>query len=196
MVEELHCSNFEDRAILYAAGDLIEDERAAVEAHARRCATCAAVLSHEISLRRAIAARVQPADTLDRSELLLARCRSELFEALDYAAAQPKRTWRALVTPWRLVGAFRHTFVFHPGWSAAALLLVGALASTAAREWYRQIALPVPRNPVITVLAPAPLTDRELRPIDRDGFRFDQKTVPPNPNAELQVRTARPRVVQ
>ncbi|PYU34098.1 MAG: hypothetical protein DMG31_07110 [Acidobacteria bacterium] len=196
MVEELHCSNFEDRAILYAAGDLIEDERAAVEAHARRCATCAAVLSHEISLRRAIAARVQPADTLDRSELLLARCRSELFEALDYAAAQPKRTWRALVTPWRLVGAFRHTFVFHPGWSAAALLLVGALAGTAAREWYRQIALPVPGNPVITVLAPAPLTEQELETIDRDSIRLEPQSGSTNPKVELQVRSPRPRVVQ
>jgi len=82
MVEELHCSNFEDRAILYAAGELIEEDGATVEVHAQQCPSCAAVLAREISLRKALAARVQPAHTLDHSELLLARCRSELFEAL------------------------------------------------------------------------------------------------------------------
>ena len=196
MVEELHCSNFEDRAVLHAAGELIEEQHAAVEAHARRCATCAAVLSREISLHKALAARVQPADTLDRSELLLAVCRSELFEALDDATAQSKRTWRALVTPWRWVGAFRRTFVFHPGWSAAALLLVGALAGTAAREWYRQIALPVPGNPVITVLAPAPLTEQELETIDRDSIRLEPQSGSTNPKVELQVRSPQPRILQ
>jgi HEAT repeats len=195
MAEELHCSNFEDRAILYAAGELIEEHCAAVEAHAQQCANCAAVLSREISLRKARAARVQPADTLDRSELLLARCRSELFEALDDAAA-PVRAWSALVTPWRWVGAFRHAFVFHPGWSAAALLLVGALAGTAAREWYRQIALPVPGNPVITVSARAPISEQELETIDRNGIRLEPQSGSPAPKVELQVRSPQPRVVQ
>jgi hypothetical protein len=195
MAEELHCSNFEDRAILYAAGELIEEHCAAVETHAQQCVDCAAVLSREISLRKALAARVQPADTLDRSELLLARCRSELFEALDDAAA-PVRAWSALVNPWRWVGAFHHVFVFHPGWTAAALLLVGALAGTAAREWYRQIALPAPGNPVITVSAPAPITEQELETIDRNGIRLEPQSGSPAPKVELQVRSPQPRVVQ
>jgi len=196
MVEELNCSNFEYRAILYAAGERIEENGAAVEAHAQRCANCAAVLSREISLRKALAARVQPADTLDGSELLLARCRSELFEALDDGAAQSKRSWQALLTPWRWVGAFRRAFVFHPGWSAAALLLVGALAGTAAREWYRQTVLPVPGNPVITVSAPAPITQQELETIDRDGIHLEPQSGSFAPKVELQVGSPQPRVVQ
>jgi hypothetical protein len=194
MVEELNCSHFEDRAILYAAAEISGEDRAAVEAHARQCANCAAVLSREISLRKAFAARVQPADTLDRSELLLARCRSELFEALDDVAAKPKRAWLALFAPW--LGAFRRTFVFHPGWSAAALLLAGALAGTAAREWYRQIALPVPGNPVITVSAPAPLTEQELATIDRNGIRLESQSGFPAPKVQLRVRSPRPRVLE
>jgi hypothetical protein len=196
MVEEPNCSNFEDRAILYAAGELVGDHSAAVEAHARRCANCAAVLSREISSRNALGARVQPADTLDGSELLLARCRSELFEALDDGAAQSKRSWQALLTPWRWVGAFRHTFVFHPGWSAAVLLLAGALAGTAAREWYRQIALPVTGDPVITVSAPAPITEQEMETIDRAGIRLEPQSGSPAPRVELQVGSPQPRVVQ
>jgi hypothetical protein len=193
MFEELDCSNFEDRAILYAAAEISEEDRAALEAHARQCANCAAVLSREINLRKTFAARAHPADTLDRSELLLARCRSELFEALDDVAAKSKRTWLA---PWRWVGAFRRTFVFHPGWSAAALLLAGALAGTAAREWYRQMALPVPGNPVITVSAPAPLTEQELETIDRNGIHLEPQSGSPAPKVELQVRSPRPRVLE
>lgn len=194
MVEELNCSKYEDRAILYAAGELTQEDSAAVEVHAHTCANCAAILSREISLRKALAARVQPADILDRSDLLLASCRSELFETLDDAAAQPKRSWTPLA-PWRWLGAFRRTLVFHPGWSTAALLLVGALAGTAARELYRQVALPVGK-PVITVSAPVPVTEQELQTIDRDGVRVEPQSGSLAPKVELQVRSPQPRVVQ
>jgi HEAT repeats/Putative zinc-finger len=195
MFEELNCSNFEDRAILYAAGELADAERGALDAHALQCPACAALLSRELSLPRALAARVQPADALDRSELLLAHCRSELFEALDDASAQPQRSWRSLLTPWRFT-AFRHAFAFHPGWSAAALLLAGALAGTAAHEWYGQIAAPLPGKPVITVSAPAPITQQELETIGRDGIRLESQSDSPAPKVELHVRSPQPRVVQ
>jgi len=194
MVEELNCSNYEDRAILYAAGELNQEDSVAVEAHAQKCANCAAILSREIGFRKTLAGRVQPADTLDRSDLLLACCRSELFETLDDAAAQPKRSWTSLA-PWRWLGALRQTIVFRPGWSAAALLLVGALAGTAARELYRQVALPV-GNPVITVSAPAPITEQELETIGRDGIRLEPQSGSLAPKVELQVRSPQPRVVQ
>ena len=195
MVEELNCANFEDRAILYAAGELLDADRAAVDAHALQCPACAAVLSREVSLRKALAARVQPADALDRSELLLARCRNELFEALDDASAQPQRSWHLLLAPWRWA-AFRHAFALHPGWSAAALLLIGALAGTAAHEWYGQIAAPLPGKPVITVSAPAPITQQELETIGRDGIRLESQSDSPVPKVELHVRSPRPRVVE
>jgi len=194
MLAELNCSNYEDRAILYAAGELTREDSVAVEAHAQKCVSCAAILSREIGLRQTLALRLQPADTLDRSDVLLARCRSELFETLDDAAARPKRSWTSLA-PWRWLGAFRQAFVFRPGWSAAALLLVGALAGTAARELYRQIALPV-GNPVITVSAPAPITEQELETIGRDGVRLEPQSGSHAPKVELQVRSPQPRVVQ
>lgn len=193
----LNCLNFEDGAILYAAGELSEAERVAIEEHARRCANCAVVLSREISLRKVLASRLQPADQLDGSELLLASCRSELFETLDDAAvARSKRNWPALITPWRWMGAFRRALVFHPGWSTAALLVIGGLAGTAAREWYRQIGSAVPANPVITVSAPAPITQQEMETIDRDGIRLERQSGSPAPKVELQVRSPQPRVVE
>jgi hypothetical protein len=196
MMEALSCSNFEDRAILYAAGELAEEDRAAVEAHAQQCAECAEVLGNELAVRQALASRVQPADTLDRSELLLAQCRSDLFEALDDARAQAKPGWRVLVNSRRWFAGLRHALDFHPAWSAAALVLVGALAGTAARQWYRQIALPVAGNPVITVSAPAPITQQELEAIDADGIRLEPQTGSPTPKVELQLRSPHSRLVQ
>jgi hypothetical protein len=196
MMEALSCSNFEDRAILYAAGELADADRAAVESHAQQCASCAALLGNELAVRQALASRVPPADTLDRSELLLAQCRSDLFEALDDARAQAKPGWRGLVNPRRWVAGLRHALDFHPAWSAAALVLVGALAGTAARQWYRQGSLPVAGNPVITVSAPAPITQQELEAIDADGILLEPQTGSPTPKVELQLRSPRSRVVQ
>jgi hypothetical protein len=196
MMEALSCSNFEDRAILYAAGELAEAGRAAVEAHSRQCSECAALLGNELAARQALASRVQPADTLDRSELLLAQCRSDLFEALDDARAQEKPAWRVFVNPRRWVAGLRHALDFHPAWSAAALVLVGALAGTAARQWYRQGSLPVTGNPVITVSAPAPITQQELEAIDSDGILLEPQTGSPTPKVELQLRSPQARVVQ
>ncbi len=196
MLHELHCGNFEEQAILYAAGELSAEDCGAVQAHADQCGRCAALLAREIELRNTLAARVQPADTLDRSELLLAHCRSQFFEALDDAAALPKRNWAAVLTPWRWFTGFRHAFAFHPGWSAAALILVGALAGTAAREWYRQIAAPLPGGPVLTISASAPLTQQELEAIGSDGIRLEPQSGSAAPKVELQVRSPEPRVVQ
>jgi HEAT repeat protein/putative zinc finger protein len=196
MDEELHCANFEDRAILYAAGELSEKERTAMEMHVRECVACAAVLVREVALRDALAERVQPADKLDGSELLLASCRSGLFEALDDGAAQRKRSWFWPFAPARWVGAFSQTFAFHPGWSAAALLLVGALAGTAARELYRQVNVANPGRPVVTVSAPAPITEQELATIDSSGIHVEPQNGSPAPRVELQVRSPRPRMVE
>jgi hypothetical protein len=189
MLPELHCSNFEDRAVLYAAGELSVEERAVVDAHVRQCAGCAAILSSELELRDALASRVQPADALDRSELLLEHCRSELFEALDDAATQPNRAWR-----W--VSGLRHAFVFHPAWSAATMLILGLLAGTAGREWYRQLSLPAAGRPVVTISAPAPITQQELEKIDLDGIRVEPQSDSADPKVELQLRSPKPRVMQ
>ena len=192
---ELNCSNFEDHAILCAAGEASQEQRAAVDAHARQCSGCAAILSRELEFRQALGPRIQPADALDRSGLLLARCRSELFEALD-DAAEPKRARLAFLAPRRWAGAFRSAFVFHPAWSAVALVILGVLAGTAGREWYGQFALPAPGKPVITVSAPAPITEQELQGISLDGIRLEPGSDSSGTKVELQVRSPRPRVLQ
>jgi HEAT repeat protein len=60
---------------------------------------------------------------------------------------------------------------------------------------YLQVALPV-GNPVITVSAPAPITEQELETIGRDGVRLEPQSGSLAPKVELQVRSPQPRVVQ
>jgi hypothetical protein len=79
MPESFPCEHFESQAVLYAAGELDDAERAAVEAHARECAACAALLENEIKLQDAVVAN-EAGERIDLSGLLLARCRSELGE--------------------------------------------------------------------------------------------------------------------
>ena len=51
MLKQVQCGNFEDLAVLYAAGELSVAERAVVDAHVRECPGCAAILSRELELR-------------------------------------------------------------------------------------------------------------------------------------------------
>src|ERR1700674_556995 len=134
MPERFDCVHFESWAVLYAAGELGDTERAAVEAHARECAACAAVLGREVKMRDVIAERGEAAEEMAPSGLLLARCRSELAEALDDAEKRAARPgWRGMLSPQRWAAGFGRALTFHPGWSAAALLMLGAFGGLGAR---------------------------------------------------------------
>jgi putative zinc finger protein len=210
MPNETSCSGFEDLAVLYAFGELGEGDRAAVEAHVQACAECSAMLRSEIALHEAIAAREQFCDEMALGdkvggpESLLAQCRSELAEALDDSAASAsagaESGWRAWLSPgaWSAwwTGTFRHALAFHPGWSTAALLIVGALAGTAGRAWYRETSLPVPGKPMMTVSAAPRLSDQELETMGVDGIRWVPQDGTAPARVEVQVRSARPVVVQ
>jgi hypothetical protein len=74
----IRCEDFDPLAVLFACDELDAPARAAVEAHVAQCPACATVLSREGYLQQAITSHDQPADSLDRSGLLLAQCRSEL----------------------------------------------------------------------------------------------------------------------
>ena len=76
------------------------------------------------------------------------------------------------------------------------MLILGLLAGTAGREWYRQISLPAPGRPVVTISAPAPITQQDLEKIDLDGIRVEPQTGSADPEVELQLRSPKPRVMQ
>lgn len=189
--------------MLYAAGELSDEERAAADAHAQECAPCAEKLASELALRDAWAAKEPAADKLDRSELLLAQCRSELAEALDDDGAgvppgSEKHSWRWLSRAWwaRSVVAFRRALAFHPGWSTAVLLIAGALGGTAGRSWYQATSLPLPGKPVMTVSAAPRLSEQELATMGVSGIRWQPQDGATAGQVELQLRSERPVTLQ
>jgi hypothetical protein len=201
----VQCAEFEELAMLYAAGELGDEERAAADAHARECAACAATLGNELAWRDAWAAKEPASDKLDRSELLLAQCRSELAETLDDAGVGSttgggKNSWRSWFSssrPWAgWAAAFRHALAFHPGWSTAVLLIAGALGGTVGRTWYRAISLPLPGKPVMTVSAAPRLSQQELETMGVSGIRWEPQDGATPARVELQLRSERPVTVQ
>ena len=148
----IRCEEMEQLAVLYACDELEPAVRAAVDAHAAQCAICSAVVSREARLYQEIVSFDQPADSLDRSGLLLARCRSELSEALDDRQARANQPgWGALFSPLAWWTVLRDTLVYHPAMSMAALVVVGFLAGVAGQRM-RVV------TPITTAPAPAAMT--------------------------------------
>lgn len=197
MQGKIHCAEFEELALLYVIGELSAEDRAAVEAHASECAGCGEELAAALRFHGEVAARAEPAERLDPSDLLLAQCRSEFAEALDdMAAPAPKPGWREWLAPARWAAEVRHSLTFRPGWSVAALLIAGALGGTWGRAWYRQTSLPLPGKPMMTVSAAPPMSDQELATMGVDGIRWEPQNGEGVPRVEVQLRSERPVVVQ
>jgi hypothetical protein len=140
----VRCDEIESLAVFYACDELDTGERAALDAHVAACPSCAAVLLRETRLQAAFASIEPPADSLDRSSLLLAQCRSELAEALDDRQASAGRSaWPTFLSPAAWWGALRHTLIYHPALSMGVLLVAGFLAGVAGQR------LPVGPPPII-----------------------------------------------
>jgi hypothetical protein len=151
-VRAIRCDEVESLAVLAACDELGAAERAALDAHIARCAGCAAVVERETRMQQAVASLDQPADSLDRSGLLLAQCRSQLAEALDDRQNAGERSaWPAFLSPAGWWGGLRHTLIYHPAMSMAVLLVAGFLAGVAGQKL--RVAPPqaaAPGQPVMT----------------------------------------------
>ena len=154
----VRCEEIESLAILYSCDELDPAARAALEAHATQCPACSAVISREGRLQQAIASFDQPADSLDRSGLLLAECRSQLSEAIDdHRAKMNQPGWLSILSPAAWWSVLRDTLVYHPAMSMAVLVLASFMAGVAGQRM-RVAKSPVASRPVITAFGTPPAT--------------------------------------
>jgi hypothetical protein len=159
----LRCQDIESLAVLYACDELEGNDRAAVEAHVAQCLACVTILAREAQLQQAIASLNQPADSLDRSGLLLAQCRSELAEALDDRHAKAGQSgWTPIFSPLTWWTAFRTTLVYHPAMSMTVLVVAGFLAGVAGQRLHVTPSA-VSTRPVMMVSATPKLTEQQLQ---------------------------------
>jgi len=167
-------TNVESLAVLYVCDELDAAARAELDAHLAHCPACADVVAREGRLHQAIASFDRPADSLDRSGLLLARCRSELAEAVDDQQARANRPlWRAMISPVTWWTGLRNTLICHPAMSMATLVVAGFLAGVLGQRLRISPIVMVPPGPP-TLSASAKqdkpdkpkLTEEQLRSAD------------------------------
>jgi len=189
----IRCEDIESLAVLHAGDELDAGARAELDAHLAQCPACAAVVLREGHLQRAIASLEQPADSLDRSGLLLAQCRSELAESLDDREARANRSARRpIFSPVAWWGALRHTLIYHPAMSMTVLVVAGFLAGVAGQRL--RVAPPQAVSPraVITVSASPPITDQQLQSAGSAHVAWVTPSGSRTPTVQVQLMSQTP----
>jgi hypothetical protein len=187
----LRCEEIEPLAVLHACDELDPAVRAAVNLHTSQCPICSAVISREARLHQEIASFDQPADSLDRSGLLLAQCRGELAEALDDQQARANQPgWRPVFSPLAWWTVLRDTLVYHPAMSMAALVVVGFLAGVAGQRM--RVAPAAPPGPVITASATPKVTEQQLQSAGSANVAWVTPSGSRTPTVQVQFMSQAP----
>lgn len=175
------CEDVSPLLVFYTCDELTSEEREQIVAHLAVCSGCRAQLSEEDALQGVIGSMPQAADQFDTSGVLLSQCRSELSESLDELSA-PKAD-----DGWRPFGFVRQWMALRPGWSAAALLLVGAIVGTQALQW-----LPIDtaggKGSPVNVLAAPRISDDQLNKMEISNVNFSR----PNGRIQVQLQAEQP----
>jgi HEAT repeats len=196
----VRCADIESLAILYVCDELDAASRADLEAHLTHCAACAGVVAREGRLHQAIASLDRPADSLDRSGLLLAQCRSELAEAIDDQQAQASRPiWRAMLSPVAWWNGLRNTLIYHPAMSMATLVVVGFFAGVLGQRLRVSPIVVVPPGPP-TLSASAKqdkpdkpkLTEQQLRSADSAHVAWVTPSGSRTPTVQVELMSQTP----
>ncbi|HEY8715381.1 MAG TPA: HEAT repeat domain-containing protein, partial [Candidatus Acidoferrum sp.] len=158
-----------------------------------QCPACAAVVLREGRLQQAIASLEQPADSLDRSGLLLAQCRGELAEALDDHAAHANRfAWRSIFSPVAWWGSLRHTLIYHPAMSMTVLVVAGFLAGVAGQRLRVVPPQAVSVRPAMTVSASPKITDQQLQSAGSAHVAWVTPSGSRTPTVQVQLMSQTP----
>jgi HEAT repeats/Putative zinc-finger len=183
------CADAAPLLVFYACDEVNAEERAQIEAHVASCAECRAQLSEEDELLTAFEDLPQPADELDGSGKLLAQYRSELAEALDDLSAPPVQEH------WQPFGWMRRSLALHPGWSAALLVVFGAVVGTQILQWV-PVNNPGSNGTTMNVLAAPKLTEDQLSKMSIAGINLVSPASASGPaTVQVQLRAEQPLVL-
>lgn len=181
------CADVAPLLVFYACDEVSAEERAQIERHLATCADCRTQLGEEESLNSVLADAPQAADLLDSTGTLLARYRSELSEALDDLSAPPLRQH------WQPFGWMRRWMALRPAWSAALLVVAGALVGVQILRW-------LPGNsgtngPALNVVATPTITEDQLSKMNVAGINFGPATEAGPGTVQVRLRAEQPLVI-
>jgi HEAT repeats len=187
------CADVAPLLVFYACDEVNPQERKEIDAHLAICPTCAQQLGEESVFQSTCSTAAQPADELDPTGALLARCRSELSEQLDDLETPTVRAH------WVPFGWVRRWMAMRPAWSAGALILVGIGVGTQVAPW---LALKGGVSgsddnvgQAVNVMARSRLTDDDLSKMAVAGINFAPAPDAAPGTLQVQVRTEQPLVV-
>jgi len=174
------CADVAPLLIFYSCDEVTLEERRQIEAHLAACAECRAQLNQEEEFGNALASMPQAADELDGSGKLLAQYRSELSEALDDLAAPPVHEH------WQPFGGLRRWMALRPAWSAALLLVLGAVLGRQVLQWFSANGS-ASNAAAMNVLAAPRITEDQLSKMSVAGINWSNPSSDPD-TATVQVR--------
>jgi hypothetical protein len=178
----MRCEDVAPLLVFYTCDELTAGEREQIVAHLANCGECRAQLAQEDALQDAIERIPQPADQFDTAGVLLSKCRSELSESLDELSAPN------VDEGWQPFSWARRWMALRPGWSAAALLLVGAIVGTQAFQWVPLFGSSVAPGSPVNVLAASKIPDEKLDTMEVSGVNFSRTTG----KIQLQLQAEQP----
>ncbi|HUL15604.1 MAG TPA: HEAT repeat domain-containing protein [Terriglobales bacterium] len=183
------CADVAPLLIFYSCDEVTVEERRQIEAHLAGCAECRAQLNEEEEFGNALVNVPQAADQLDGSGKLLAQYRSELSEALDDLSAPPVQEH------WQPFGGLRRWMALRPAWSAALLLVLGAVLGRQVWQW-----LPTSGSgsggTAVNVLAAPKITEDQLSKMSVAGINFSGPSSDPDTaTVQVQMQAEQPLVI-
>ncbi len=182
------CADVAPLLVFYACDEVNAQEREQIDAHLAVCPSCASQLGEESIFQTSFSSASQPADELDPTGALLARCRSELSERLDDIHTP------AMQQPPMTLAWVRRWMALRPAWSAAALVFVGVAVGTQVTPWLslHNGSEGSGNGQAVNVLAAPRLTDDDLSKMAVAGINFAPAPDAAPGTLQLQVRTEQP----
>jgi hypothetical protein len=189
-IRAIECVEMERLGVFYACDELSAAERAAVELHAANCARCAETIKREKAIQVLLA---HPVERQEPSEILLAQCRSELAESLDdVTEKQSHASWFDAFRPARWLV---QSFVGHPAWSAALLVLLGVALGTIVPPYLRTMGAGNDSKPQLTVSDKRQLSEEDLQKVRVAGVNWTTDSGSGTPGVELHMTSEKPYVM-
>lgn len=183
------CSEIAPLLVFYACDEVSAEERVAIDAHLVTCADCREQLAEERAFQEAVGAMPQAADNMDIASVLLAQCRSELYEKLDDLAA-PLVKERGPAFLW-----LRRWMALHPAWSGALMVLFGLLVGVQSTQWFTGRNDANALDQAVNVRPSTRLTEDQLSKMVVAGVNLSPSAESGTQNVRLQLSAEQPVVL-
>jgi hypothetical protein len=183
------CAEIAPLLVFYACDEVSAQERVTIEAHLVTCEDCREQLAEERAFQEAVGSMPQAADNMDSASVLLAQCRSELYEKLDDLATPPVKEW-APAFLW-----LRRWMALHPAWSGALLVLFGLVVGVQSTQWFTGRNDANALDQAVNVRPGPRLTEEQLAKMAVAGVNLTPSMGSGTQNVRLQLSAEQPVVL-